>query len=101
MPLMQILLDLIVVGVAGESFRPYAGNHQVDLERRRGHRCRAVAPERVWALSYPIANSCRHLKQTIVNAPLPCCYPGMGFGLARPIEAGSWSTRHKVSRPLR
>ena len=59
MPLIQVVIVLIVVGVILwliNRFIPMAG-HQVDPECRRGH-CRClVAPERFWssrfALQYP------------------------------------------------
>ena len=51
--------------VAGESIHSYARNHQVDLERSRGHRRRVVAPGRVWTLSLPFANPRRHIGKQV------------------------------------
>ena len=42
--------------VAGESFHPHGRQHQVDLERSRGHRRGVVAPECIWTVSFPLAN---------------------------------------------
>jgi len=44
--------------VAGESFHPHGGQYQVDLERRRRDWCGFVAPECVWAISFPLAHPC-------------------------------------------
>jgi hypothetical protein len=49
------------IALAGESFHPYAGNHQVDLELRRRHLRRIVAFERVWALSHSFPDPHRHI----------------------------------------
>src|SRR5450631_4949610 len=38
--------------VVGESLHSHAGNHQVNLERRRGHRRGSVAAECLWTLSF-------------------------------------------------
>lgn len=47
--------------VAGEPFHPYAGKHQVDSERGRGHCRGVVAPEHFWAISLPRAHSHRDI----------------------------------------
>jgi hypothetical protein len=40
--------------VAGESLHPHGRQYQVNLERSRGHLRRAVAPERIWIVPFPI-----------------------------------------------
>jgi hypothetical protein len=46
MPLLNVVIVLIVVGV----LHPHAEHDQVDPERRRRHRCRAVAAAIIRAL---------------------------------------------------
>ena len=43
--------------LAGESFHPHGGQHQVNLERRRSHWRGVVAPERIWTVSFTLANT--------------------------------------------
>jgi len=54
MPLLQVAMVLIVVGVLlwlGQPLHTDAGNDQVDPECSRGHRCGVVASECVRASS--------------------------------------------------
>jgi len=64
MPRIQILFTPIVVGVLlwlVNRFIPMAGSIKSIFERSRGHRRGAVAPECVWTVSFPLADS-RSLK---------------------------------------
>ena len=40
--------------VAGESLHPHGRQYQVNLERSRGHLRRALAPQRIWIVPFPI-----------------------------------------------
>ena len=60
MPLLQVVIALIVVGVlalAGEPLHPHGRLHQVDPERRCRH-CRCdMAAERLWADAVSLEHS--------------------------------------------
>src|SRR5579864_7904966 len=67
--------------MAGESFHPHAGIHQVHPERRRGHRSDLVAAECVRAVSLAVPDSRWHADDPL-RAPITrlnlsidfCCY---------------------------
>ena len=63
--------------VAGESLHPHGRQHQVHLERSRGHRRGVVAPRRIrivpLPLAYPrrIVNAADRTQQKVLRVALP------------------------------